>query len=457
MYEIKYREKDDFYDSGIKWLRILPKTWNIKAVKYGFVRKNRKAKLQNPIVLSLARRGIKIREIESNDGQIAESYYNYNPVTKGDLLLNPMDLVSGANCNMSNVEGVISPAYFNLRSKPSHSPKFYDYYFKLQYWSRAFFAHGKGVSYENRWTLNNETLMNYKIPYTEYIEQQKIANFLDIKTAQFDQIISKKEQLIEKLEEAKKSLISEVVTGKVKIVDGQLIERDDSEMKDSGVEEFGLIANDYRVSKIKFYGDFKAGISKSAEYFGKGYPFVNYSDVYKNEELVMGSGLAVTSEKERIDFSIKKGDVFFTRTSETIDDIGESSICKTDILKGSFSGFIIRYRVWDKNKIDYNYAKYYFQNLNVKKWFARQLNIVTRASLSQDKLKELPLILPAYEQQKYIGIFLNDKVSKIDLIIKKTIEQIEKLKQAKQSLISEAVTGKIDLRDWKIIEEGEMQ
>ena len=88
-------------------------------------------------------------------------------------------------------------------------------------------------------------------------KQEKIANFLDEKTSQFDLIISKKEKLIERLEEAKKSLISEVVTGKVKVVktdDGyELIKRSSEEMKDSGVEWLGEIPKDWEVKKLNIY------------------------------------------------------------------------------------------------------------------------------------------------------------------------------------------------------------
>lgn len=90
-----------------------------------------------------------------------------------------MDLYSGANCSISMVEGVISPAYINLRAKGGYSSRFYDYYFKTQYWSMAMFAHGKGVSFENRWTLGIEELFNYKIPVPLEDEQDKIADFLD--------------------------------------------------------------------------------------------------------------------------------------------------------------------------------------------------------------------------------------------------------------------------------------
>ena len=125
-----------------------------------------------------------------------------------------MDLQSGANCNISYVTGVISPAYINLRAKNGFVARYYDYYFKTQYWSYAFFAHGKGVSFDNRWTLNNETIQNYHIPLPPIHEQQAIADYLDEKCSKIDQIINRKQIFIEQLEEYKQSLIYECVTGK---------------------------------------------------------------------------------------------------------------------------------------------------------------------------------------------------------------------------------------------------
>ena len=101
-------------DSGVEWIGEIPENWGTVKVKQAFVRKNEKAQQENPVVLSLARSGVKVRDVSTNEGQVAESYYNYNPVSVGDLLLNPMDLYSGANCSISEVEGVISPAYVNL-------------------------------------------------------------------------------------------------------------------------------------------------------------------------------------------------------------------------------------------------------------------------------------------------------------------------------------------------------
>ena len=194
-------------DSGFSWLGKIPSHWIKCKVKDLFYRKNKKALQKDPIVLSLARDAVKVRDISTNEGQLAASYYEYNPVEPGDLLLNPMDLQSGANCSISKVSGVISPAYINLRTNGLADPRFYDYYFKIQYWSFAFFSYGKGVSYDNRWTLNTDTLLNYvafKIPLEE---QKKIADFLDGKCAQIDEITKVYKQ----------SLIYEYVTGKKEV------------------------------------------------------------------------------------------------------------------------------------------------------------------------------------------------------------------------------------------------
>lgn len=195
--------------SGIKWIGEIPDNWNVRKVKQCFYISKEQAHEENPIILSLARAGVKVRDISNNEGQLAASYDNYNPVMPGDLLLNPMDLYSGANCSLSEVSGVISPAYINLRKKVELNPKFYDYYFKTQYWAMAMFAHGKGVSFDNRWTMNAETLLNYYLPFTSSDVQDKIVDLINKKTAEIDSLIEVENQQIEKLKEYVESSIYE--------------------------------------------------------------------------------------------------------------------------------------------------------------------------------------------------------------------------------------------------------
>lgn len=420
-------------DSGVEWIGEIPEDWEIHRVKHSFTRKNEKAMQEDPIILSLARAGVKVRDVSNNEGQVAESYYNYNLVAVDDLLINPMDLYSGANCSISKVTGVISPAYINLRCKENSCPSFYDYYFKLQYWMMAFFAYGKGVSYENRWTLSVETLMNYPIVSLPYTEQCVRADYLDNRCAKIDAIIAREQAVIEKLKAYKLSVITEAVTKGL---------NPDVPMKDSGIEFVGNVPEHWSILQLRYVGYCQNGISKGGEFFGSGLPFVNYSDVYKNYELPkIGSGLIESTGSERDIYSVQKGDIFFTRTSETIEEVGLTSVCMNTMENATFAGFLIRVRP-KQGVIEPKFSKYYFRSEHHRRFIVKEMNLVTRASLGQELLKRLPVLLPPINEQKSIAAYLENKCNGIDSAINKKQAVIDKLTEYKKSLIYEVVTGK---------------
>ena len=428
----------NYLDSGIKWIGKIPALWKMARVKNAFVRKNSKAMQEEPTILSLARSGVKIRDVSANEGQVAESYFNYNPVLVGDLLINPMDLYSGANCNISEVEGVISPAYFNLKNKEGYNPKFFDYYFKVQYWMMVFFAHGRGVSQDNRWVLNAETLMNYPIVVPKLWQQNDIVAYLDNHTARIDVLLADLQSQSEMLDKYKRELIVAAVT---KGLDKSVT------LKDSGVEWIGAIPHTWSINKIRFLGTLQNGISKSGDSFGTGFPFVSYGDVYNNVTLPTAvSGLVESSVMERNLFSVKSGDVFFTRTSETVEEIGIASTCDKTICDATFAGFLIRFRPSSK-LLTKDYAKYYFRSDILRKYFVKEMMIVTRASLGQNLLKNTPVPLPPVAEQEIIAEYLNEKTSKIEDLISDINEQMDKLKQYRQIVIHDAVTGKIKVSE----------
>lgn len=422
-------------NSNIQWIGAIPDSWGIRKVKQCFYISKEQAHKKNPLVLSLARSSVKIRDISTNEGQLAVSYDNYNPVQPGDILLNPMDLYSGANCNMSEIEGVISPAYVNLRKKELLNPKFFDYYFKVQYWTMAMFAHGKGVSFDNRWTMNSDAILNYYLPYPSLEEQNIIVECISKRTAKIDRLIEIENQQIEKLKEYKQAVITEAVT---KGLDKS------APMKDSGVEWIGEIPENWEVCRVKNIGFTQNGISKSGELFGNGYPFISYGDVYKHWVLPQtGSGLIESTEKDRKIFSVNKGDIFFTRTSETIEEVGFSSVCFETITNATFAGFLIRLRPYQPDSIiKSNYAKYYFRANLLRKYLVREMNIVTRASLSQELLGAMSVVLPPPNTQIEISLHLDSQCKKIDSLISIKQKKIDMLNEYKKSLIYEYVTGK---------------
>lgn len=421
-------------DSGIRWMGDIPSDWNVERVKHGFVRKKEEAHQENPIVLSLARAGVKARDISNNEGQIAESYYNYNPVDVDDLLINPMDLYSGANCSISKIKGVISPAYINLRYCEGHNPNYYDYYFKVQYWMMAFFAHGKGVSYENRWTLNAETLMNYPIIVPPFNEQCRIVKYLDLKCSQIDAIIEKQQTIIEKLKEYKLSIISEIVTNGLKF---------DVEKKKSSIPYIGSIPKHWlqtnfgNALELIQTGPFGSQLHAD-DYIDNGTIFLVNPANIQNGKIVGDVQCTLSEEKA---FSLKQhmmqvGDIVFARRGEMgrcacVEDDGNRYFCGT----GSI-------RLKCNSILDSMYATFYLQTSYVKQYL--ELNAVgtTMANLNSKIISDIPILLPPIEEQRLIINYLNKEILNIDDLLDKQLSLVKKLQEYKKSLIYEVVTGK---------------
>jgi type I restriction enzyme S subunit len=288
--------------------------------------------------------------------------------------------------------------------------------------------------------LYQDTFENFKYASPSLSEQERIANFLDYETAKIDTLIDKQQQLIKLLKEKRQAVISHAVTKGL---------NPDAPMKDSGVEWVGEVPAHWVVKPLRHVGQCQNGINIGAEYFGSGFPFVSYGDVYNNRALpreVMG--LVRSNEDDHKVYSVIEGDVFFTRTSETIEEIGFSSVCLQAIDNAAFAGFLIRFRP-SRNELYKQYSKYLFQNILLRAFFVKEMNLVTRASLSQDLLKKMPVFLPPLEEQRAIADFLDDKVSKIELLIEKGTNTIGLIQERRTALISAAVTGKIDVRNWQ--------
>lgn len=208
-------------DSGVDWIGEVPEHWEVKKIKWIFKILKRQNGRDDRQVLSITQQGIKIKDIENNDGQMAESYENYQLVEPGDFAMNSMDLLTGwIDC--SQYEGVTSPDYrvFRLIDINDHNNDFYNYLFQMCYTRRIFYRIGQGVSNLGRWRLQREPFLNMKVPVPPKAEQENISSFIRIKENKINVIVNEVEKQTEKLKEYRKILIHEAVTGKVKIDGG---------------------------------------------------------------------------------------------------------------------------------------------------------------------------------------------------------------------------------------------
>ena len=388
-------------DSGIKWIGSLPDTWSITTVNKVFYRRKEVNDIENPTILSLSRDGVKIRDISTNEGQLAESYDNYHKVYKDDLMINPMDLISGANCSLSEVEGVISPAYINLAKKENNIfPKYYDYFFKYQYWINGMFIHGKGVSFDNRWTINWETMSSYKLPFPKYEEQKRIANYLDKQCKKIRKIIDDNKKECELLDELKKSYI----------------------------DKFTSNVN-WKKTTFKRYVRLNQGLQISQN--------LRFDEPGENRYEYITLATMNSDKKEYIEnppanVICVKDDILVARTGAT----GKIITNVEGVFHNNF------FRVNYDNKINKNYLYYYLNKKKCQEYMLLVAGSTTIPDLNHSDFLSMELCVPTITDQEKIGKKLNELCSRLDKAIFYRKQIIEKLEEYKKSLIYEYVTGK---------------
>ena len=422
-----YQKYDAYKDSGVQWLGDIPNDWKTYKIKNLCVLISNKTTEKTNV--------ISLENIESWTGKLITTESKF----EGDAVKFKInDILFGklrpylAKVYLAKFDGEAFGDIYVFRHNTKVFPDFFKYFFLSNTIINIIDSSTYGTKMPR---ANWDFIGGLRVTIPVIHQQEKIASFLDQKTTQIDQAIATKEQQIALLNERKQIVIQQAVT---KGLDPNV------KMKDSGVDWIGEIPEHWQLSKLRYLGVTQNGISAGSEYFGSGYPFVSYGDVYKNRQLPLSvDGLAKSSIADQKNYSVLEGDVFFTRTSETVDEIGFASICYQTIEKATFAGFLIRFRPTNANYITKEFSKYYFNAQMMRTYFVKEMNLVIRASLSQELLKNLIVLLPSIDEQKAIASYLDRQMDAINELIGLQMSAIQKLKEYKTTLINDAVTGKI--------------
>lgn len=417
-------------DSGIDWIGTIPQDWQLSKIGSLYTQRNEKVSDKDYQPLSVTMQGILPQlatAAKTDDGD------NRKLVRVGDFAINSRSDRRGS-CGISPLDGSVSLINIILTPRTAMHPGYYNWLFHTTLFADEFYKWGHGIV-ADLWTTRWQEMKSITVPVPEFAEQERIAAFLDAECAEIDAVLEKTRASIEEYKKLKQAVITQAVTKGI---------RGDRPMKDSCIEWIGDIPESWEVSSVRYIGQLQNGISKGGEFFGKGFPFVSYGDVYKNYELPYSvSGLIDTTEDERATYSVEYGDIFFTRTSETIEEVGFSCVCKRSIPNATFAGFIIRLRPFCADeKILTDYAKYYFRGEHIRAYLVKEMNLVTRASLGQTLLKGMSVIVPPKSAQKEIAEYLDDKCADIDALVAKKQQYLTEIENYKKSLIYEYVTGK---------------
>ena len=401
------------------WTDILPSHWGVKRLKR--VLSERKEN-NNPVktneILSLTNtRGVIPYSEKGNIGNKSkENIEGYHLTYPNDLVVNSMNVVIGS-VGVSDYFGAISPVYYALMSRGEANIKYYEYIFRLPSFEETLKGLGNGIL-EIRMRIPMSKLNNVLLPLPPRVEQDQIVRFLDWKVSEINKLIRIKREQIKGYTEYEKKVIND------KILHGLRNET----LKESGDQWLGKIPISWKVIKLGRFCSFQNGISESGDFFTSGTPFVGYGDVYRHLELPETvNGVAKANKQQQEMFSVHKGDIFFTRTSENIEEIGMAAVCNHTIEKAVFSGFLIRCRP-RLQIINMDFMKYYLQIPAVRNHFSSMMNIVIRASLGQNLLKQMPVVVPSLEEQKEIAIYLDSLHEKFTRLIDATQKEISRIK-----------------------------
>lgn len=205
-------------DSGVEWMGKINAEYDVRTIRSLFTIRKDIIGHEPDRVLSITQKGLRVKNIAENEGQMADSYAKYQIVRVGDFAMNHMDLLTGG-IGIADVEGVTSPDYRVFAKKdPTYCSRYFLYVFESYYRNKIFYAFGQGAANMGRWRLPAQNFNKMLIPVPKVDDQYVLASHLDAKCAQIEQLISLKESKIEKLQQYKRSLIYEYVTGKKEVV-----------------------------------------------------------------------------------------------------------------------------------------------------------------------------------------------------------------------------------------------
>lgn len=369
----------------------------------------------------------------------------------------------------------------------------------LYYWFRMMRPIIISLSYGGgQPNLSQDLLKQLIAPTPSIDEQQTIAKFLDYKTAQIDSLIEKKEELLKLLEEKRIALITNAVTGKIippggggstggpevpvagigidvgmgigigigmgvgvasdTSVVGDVVAESvaaaaevtatkEIKYKPSGIPWLGEIPEDWYVCQLKYVAAISYGIGGEIDKsITEGVRLLSLPNVSKEGDLLLEEEYYIElKEDERESLLLKGGDLLFNWRNGSSDHLGKTVIInKSD--EYTHVSFLLRIRF--KKKFDSRYFKYLLNGYRMTRYFSSSKAGVNN-TFNLSELSELSIIVPTKTDQKNISDFLDLEIDKILKLRSTIINAIEKLKEYRTSLITSAVTGKIDLRNWQ--------
>ncbi len=446
---VKYQAYPEYKNSGVEWLGVVPIYWDRVPIKYMALEKG-SLFLDGDWIESKDIAGDTIRYIttgnvgeggykEQGNGYITEDKFkqlNCTEVFEGDILISRLNAPIGRSCIVPDLQLRIVTSVDNVIFRPDS--KFNKQYLVHLFSSKDYFKHtanlARGATMQR---ISRGLLGNIRILAPSYEEQEKIANFLDHETAKIDTLIEKQQRLIKLLKEKRQAVISHAVTKGL---------NSNAPMRDSGVEWLGEVPEHWVSCSLKHYSRVIDCKHITADFFDEGIPLASISEV--KEWYVNLATAKLTNEKFYLDLvegerKPQAGDIIFSRNAT----VGEASLVADDMPDFAMGQDVCLIRL-DEGILS-EYILYVLKSGVISNQLDLAMVGSTFKRINVDDIRNFSVALPSYKEQIEIVTELNCVLDKYDTLVDYAESTIELMSERRTALISAAVTGKIDVRNWK--------
>ena len=423
-----------------RWVNKIPSYWQFLKIKEIFVkRKERNNPIVTDFILSLsARNGVTPyhERTERGGNKPKNDLTQYDVAHKNDLLINCMNIVAGS-VGITKWKGAISPVYYALYPRSNRvNIRFAEYIFRLYSFQRSLIGLGKGIQMHEsesgvlstvRMRIPMSSLNNIELPLPPRLEQDHIVRYLDWKISMINKYIGAKKKQIELLKKQRQAVINETV-------------RRGHGQKYRFRHLFTLIKG--------------LNITK-ADLVDSGVPCVSYGEIHSRYGFAVNPDINALRcvEKKYLKTNLKSlmkyGDFVFADTSEDIAGSGNFTYLNSNTQ--AFAGY--HTIIARPNKVmNYRYLAYFFDSLLFRKQIQQNVNGVKVYSITRSILNDTYIFLPSADEQLSIVALLDEQCERIDKLVGKFNEEIMLFTEYRTRLISDVVTGRVDVQGEKVPE-----
>ncbi len=413
------RKYDKYKDSGIEWIGEIPEHWEVKKLKY----------------LTLIGNGKDHKEVWDVDGEYPIIDTGGKFGNANSFLYDKPSIILGRKGTIDKPRYIEIPfwavdtAYFTI-IKENTFPK-YLYYLTTTI-NFDLYKYGSAVP-----SINQEVLKEIYFAVPDKNEQTAIADYLDRKTAEIDQLIADKKRLLELYEEEKTAIINELVTGKKIWNDNAWAAP--AEVKDSGIEWLGEIPEHWEVKKLKYVAEINLGKMLAKEDKGGMYlkPYLRAANIGWLNVDISDVKEMWFSKNELSKLRLEKNDLLVSEGGE----VGRTCIWENEMTECYIQNSVHKVTINKDNNPSYFLNQFYL--FGQKGAFDFIVNRISIAHLTVEKLREVEFIIPPLDEQQTIVRHIESESARIDAKKQKTEKLIDLLTEYRTALISEVVTGKI--------------